>query len=342
MKGFIVYPTYENIDSKTYVYLFGRLENGESFVTETKFNPYFYLKKEDLKKCKKILEKYKAETKETKMKTFQNHEVIKIIFNNQEELNKASKEIHEQGTDSFEADIKPHFRFIFDNDILGNIEIKGDYEISERVNRFYKNPEIKSIKQDNKDKGAGQIKLKIVSIDIESSKSGDELFCIGLYSKIKGKEYKKNFMVTKEKLNHVVSCKNEEECLELFKKEIIELDPDVITGWNLIDFDFAYLKKAFDKYKIKFDLGRDNSNARLRLEENFFRNSSMDISGRLVLDGLNFIRDPFIQEAPSIKNIKFENYTLEEVSQQILKKTKLIKGKQRHQEIQELYEGNKE
>ncbi|MBM3247678.1 DNA polymerase II, partial [Candidatus Pacearchaeota archaeon] len=42
------------------------------------------------------------------------------------------------------------------------------------------------------------------------------------------------------------------------------------------------------------------------------------------------------------KNKKFENYTLEEVSQQILKKTKLIKGKQRHQEIQELYEGNKE
>jgi len=342
MRGFIVYPTYENIDNKTYIHLFGRLENGESFVTITKFQPYFYLKKEDLKKYKKILGKYKIETKETKMKTFQNQEVIKVILENQEQLNKLVKELHEESADTFEADIKPHFRFMFDNDILGNIEIQGDYESSERVNRVYNNPEIKPITQEKLEKENKQIKLKVASIDVESSKNEDKIFCIGIYSKINGKEYKKNFMVTKQKLENVIPCKDEEECLELFKKEIIDFDPDIITGWSLIDFDFAFIKKLFEKHKIKLDIGRNNNNSRLRLEENFFRNSSMDIPGRLVLDGLNFIRDPFIQEAPSIKNIKFDNYTLEEVSQQILNKTKLIKGKQRHHEIQELYEGNKE
>ena len=338
MKGFIVYPSYENIDNITYVQLFGRLENGESFVTLNKFQPYFYIKAADLKKCKRTIAKEKAETQDTNKTDFKKEKVIKIISLNQEQQNKLSKELHEAGIKTYESDIKPHFRFMFDKDILGHIEIDGEYELGERVNKIYRNPDITPVKESNKK----PVKLKIASIDIESSGDANSLYCIGIYSNIQGKEYKKNFMVTNKKLDHTISCKDEEECLEKFKQELIDMDPDIITGWNLIDFDFALLKKLFEKHKIKFDLGRNNNNSRLRVEENFFRNSTMDISGRLVLDGLNFIRDPFIKEAPSIKNTKFDNYTLEEVSQQILKRTKLIKGKQRHHEIQELYEGNKE
>ena len=55
INGFIVYPTYRIVDDeseegkakrrkKALVYLFGRLENGESFLTITQFKPYFYIK----------------------------------------------------------------------------------------------------------------------------------------------------------------------------------------------------------------------------------------------------------------------------------------------------------
>ena len=150
-------------------------------------------------------------------------------------------------------------------------------------------------------------------------------------------------MITDKKLdNFVISCKDEEDCIEKFKQELIKLDPDIITGWSVIDFDFDFLKNLFQKHKIAFDLGRTNDNARIRIEDNYFRASKMDIPGRLVLDGLGFIKDPFIQEAPSIKNIKFENYTLEEVSQQILGKGKLMQGKEKYKEIEKLFQGNKE
>ena len=46
-----------------------------------------------------------------------------------------------------------------------------------------------------------------------------------------------------------------------------------------------------------------------------------------LLDGINFIKDPFIKEAPSIKKAEFESYSLESVSQAILGSGKLIKGK---------------
>src|SRR3989344_952793 len=37
MKGFIVYPTYTSSENETWIHLFGRLENGESFLATKKF-----------------------------------------------------------------------------------------------------------------------------------------------------------------------------------------------------------------------------------------------------------------------------------------------------------------
>ena len=169
--------------------------------------------------------------------------------------------------------------------------------------------------------------------DLESDKSQNKLYCIGIYSE----NIKKVFMITNQELKNVVSCKNEEECLEKFKEEIIKIDPDIITGWNVISFDFVYLRSLFEKHKISFDIGRSNENIRLRIESGFFKASSADIPGRQVIDGLTFIKDHSIQQAPSIRNADFESYSLEDVSQTILGQGKAIKGKTRHMEIDELY-----
>ena len=54
MKGFIVYATYRVVQDRAHVMLFGRLENGENFVTLNYFRPYFYVKEKDLKKSLKV------------------------------------------------------------------------------------------------------------------------------------------------------------------------------------------------------------------------------------------------------------------------------------------------
>ncbi|MAG39644.1 DNA polymerase II, partial [Candidatus Pacearchaeota archaeon] len=179
--------------------------------------------------------------------------------------------------------------------------------------------------------------LKVLSLDIETGERG-ELLCLGLYSD----NYKKSFVSAGKtsKRKFVVSCKDEEEILEKFKEEFLDFDPDVITGWSVIDFDFAYLRDLFEKYKINFSLGRTTEKSRLKIESNFFRSSTLKVSGRLVLDGLNFIRDPYIRDSPTIKSKNFENYTLESVSNEMLGKGKLLKGKGRGVEIIDLFENN--
>ena len=328
MKGFIVYSTYDTIEDSTIVRLFGRLENGQSFVTSSKVSPFMYIKEKDLKGVKKLLGKYKTE--ETKLTNFQGERVVKIIANTYPDINKLDKAIHKK-VDTYEADVKPQQRFLIRNNILGTIDIEGEYASSEKIDRIYQEPKIVPITNFKPN-------LRVASVDIESNKDKGGLYCIGIYSE----KEKKVLMVTKQKIKNVIPCKDEEDCLEKFKTEIMKLDPDIITGWNIIDFDLTYLKSLYEKHKIKFDIGRTNDNVRLRIESNFFRSSSADIPGRQVLDGLNLIKDPFIQEAPSIKNADFESYTLEDVSQAILGTGKKIVGKDRHHEIDLLFKTNSE
>ncbi|MBI2632199.1 DNA polymerase II [Candidatus Pacearchaeota archaeon] len=323
MKGYIVDALHQINNGKTEIHLFGRLENGQSFFTSQTIEPYFFIRSSDTGKVKKILQKYKFES--VPFTNFKGDKVTKISHPLNSELTKLAQALHKT-TDTYEADIKPVQRYLIDNDILGSIEIKGESESSEKIDRIFKNPDIKP--------SILNPKLKILSIDTESSKKSGNLYCIGLYSE----NYKKNFIVSNKKVDNAISCKSEAECLLRFREEIKKFDPDIITGWNLIDFDLVFLRNLFNNNKIPFDLGRTNVEGKIRIEDNFFKSSSADFQGRQVLDALNLIKDPFIKEAPSIKNAQFDTYTLEDVSQSILGTGKLIKGKKRHDEIEILYD----
>jgi DNA polymerase elongation subunit (family B) len=80
MKGFIVYPTYRIIDEKAYVYLFGRLENGESFLTINEFKPYFYIRTSDKKKLSEIDTDIIYDAEDTELKNFFEKKVSRIIM----------------------------------------------------------------------------------------------------------------------------------------------------------------------------------------------------------------------------------------------------------------------
>ncbi|MDP4040009.1 MAG: DNA polymerase II [Candidatus Pacearchaeota archaeon] len=338
-KAFIVSISHINMHDKTYIQLFGRLENGKSFCSLHEFTPYFFIKKSDLQEIKNLISgKLKDfKTEETNLANFNNEKVIKISSKNKSEIDKLAKAIHKKNIETYEADLNPGARFLIDYNLSGFLEISGNTFDSGEIQRtdfLFKNPEINAINPEEI-----KINLKVLSIDIESGKKSNDLFCVGLYSK----NYEKNFLISekKENIKDTISCKNEAELLSKLKEEIINFDPDIITGWHVIDFDLAYLKQKFEEHRISFDIGRTNQAGRIKIENNFFKNSSANIPGRQVLDGLNLIKDQFIKEAPSIKNRKFENYTLEAVSQEILGDGKLIKGKQRHEEIEKLFKTNK-
>ncbi|MFH1376862.1 MAG: DNA polymerase II [Candidatus Woesearchaeota archaeon] len=316
MKGFIIYQTYRIFDKKAYIALFGRLENGESFLTLTELKPYFYIKTSDLEKAKELAD---FDYEETDFTNFNREKVTKITLTIPKEVPELRDELKEIGIKTYEADVRFAIRYLIDNQIHNSIEIEGEFEINEKIDRVYKEPEIKPAEY-------FPTNIKVLSLDVESSSDGKELYCISFYSK----DYKKSFLVGKADHPDTISCKSEEELLEKFQEELIDFDPDIITGWNVIDFDLVYLKEKFKKYEIPFILGRDNSVCRISLETNFFRTSKASIYGRLVLDGLDLIKSSFI---------KLENYKLNTAAKKLLGKSKLIEstGPEKYKEIDNLY-----
>ena len=204
MKGYIVYQTYRIIDNKAYVFLFGRLENNESFLTMSYYRPYFYIRKKDLNTAGKL---ENLEHEETEFKNFKNDPLIKIILDIPSQVPELRHMLEENEIETFESDIRFPTRFLIDHNIRSTLDIEGDYAQEETIDRVYNEPELKPCKLIPK--------LKILSLDIETSYNGKDLYSIALFSE----NYEKVLIKSNEDYKGAKSFKDEGELLECFKNE---------------------------------------------------------------------------------------------------------------------------
>ena len=333
LKGYIVYPTYRIIDEdvdgkkikKAVVYLFGKLENGESFLAMKEYKPYFYITEHDDKKHKDSLDRtlktFEAKAENTDYKNFNDEKMLKIYVPLPADVSKIRKVLEDENITCYEADIRFYQRFLIDNDIKGSLEISGKYKKGNFVDRIYEDPKI-SPSDHHPD-------LKVLSIDIETDPKAKKIYCISLYTN----DYKNVIIVGIDKdigkpLKNAVTVNSEKELLEKFKDIVQTIDPDIITGWNLIDFDLKILKRKFEEHNVPFTLGRIDWPCRLELNDEFMRDSTADFPGRMVLDGIVLLKTSFV---------KLDNYKLDTAAEEFLGKKKLIGQENKGEEIDKYY-----
>ncbi|NQU98047.1 DNA polymerase II [Candidatus Woesearchaeota archaeon] len=316
MKGYVVYPTYRIVDEKAYVHLFGRLENGESFQTINYFRPYFYIKEKNLKKALKTVN---FEYEKTTLKNFGGKKVIKVILDVPRKVPELRKKLEDKEIECFEADIRFAYRFMMDKDFKGTLEINGDFKKGELVNRIYEEPELKPVEWEPE--------LKVLSIDIETDRHARELYSISMHTE----NFSKAIIISDKNLKNAISVKNESQLLEKFREKLLELDPDIITGWNVIDFDLIKLEEKFRQYGMDFKLGRDDVKCFIRKQESFFRDSSANFPGRMVLDGIHLLKTSFI---------RLQDYKLDTAASEFLGEKKLIGAQNKGAEIEDAFKNN--
>ena len=88
---------------------------------------------------------------------------------------------------------------------------------------------------------------------------------------------------------------NEHAALDAFCDRIAQIDPDVLTGWNLVDFDLSVLETIAMRVRHPLNLGRDPGTLRIRKAEGYFGSGNASIPGRLVLDGIDLLRGAFVR-----------------------------------------------
>ncbi len=316
------------------VYLFGKLENGDSFLAIKSYKPYFYISESSYKTNKDrlnvLLKSFNATIEHTDFKNFKDELVVKIFVELPTDMAKLRKSLEDEcNITCYEADIRFSQRFLIDYDIKGSCKITGKYKKGTHVNRIYEEPEITT-----SDWKPSVHDLNILSIDIETNSSASKIYCVSLYAK----NYKNVIIVGIDKdigkpLNNAITVNTEKELLEKFAELVLVIDPDIITGWNLIDFDLKVLKQKFDEYKIPFVLGRSDWPCKLELNSEFMRDSSADFAGRMVIDGIVLLKTSFI---------KLENYKLDTAATEFLGKKKIIGSENKGENIDKYYKTNQQ
>ncbi|MCB9358443.1 DNA polymerase II [Candidatus Woesearchaeota archaeon] len=332
MKGFVVYPTYRVIEDpnngkkRALVHLYGRLENGESFLLVAERKAYFYIKKIDRDKAGKILPlKFNDEG----FVNFDGENVVKVIIDNPKDVTDARKILQEDGITCYEADIHFPYRFLIDNNIKACLEMDGKSFSGKEYNSLHgTNFSVDKVFVDPTIKPADYWpELKVLSFDIETDMKAEKLYSISI---VCGK-YKNVLINKKGVFNNADSFDDTQSLLKAFARIVKELDPDIITGWNVVDFDLNVLKGMFRKYDMDFAIGRDNTNIFIKQSDNFFQDSIAKIEGRAVLDGISQLKTSFI---------RLPDYKLETAASHFTDKGKIFKGDERFKEIEKAYEND--
>jgi DNA polymerase-2 len=161
--------------------------------------------------------------------------------------------------------------------ILGPVEICGEPTAGRRVDVVFVDPELSPAKE--------AVPLAWLALDVETER-GEAVVAASLAGA--GGAGEVLFLGPSLARGNVTSFSSEKALLAALGKRLLERDPDVVTGWNVIDFDLRVLAKRFAACGLPFDVGRTAEGASLREREG--RRSLADVPGRAVVDAMRLVR----------------------------------------------------
>ena len=322
-RGFILQATYRitgPADARVpVVYLYGRLEDGSTFrVSDDRRRPHFYIRSADAEPATRV---GAPSPEPTGRKTFGGSPVARIEVGAPSDVPPLRDRLHAAGVDTFEADVRFASRYLIERSIKGGCEITGDAKRGDRIAWLFDNPTLKAARV--------ELEPRVMSFDIETDPSGRQLLAISLYAP----GIDEVLIVdpaNRAMPEHAVRCADEKAALDLFCERVRTFDPDVLTGWNTIDFDLTALQRIAARVRHPFELGRDAGAMKLRKAEGYFGSGQANVPGRLVLDGLDLLRGAFV---------RMDDYSLDAVARSVLGEGKAVAGdvRDRVAEIQHNY-----
>ena len=322
---------------RTELHLVGKLENGETFaVIERRWKPFFHIRAEDAERARGALGSAVPgwSLSPSERRSMDGVSMARIEAAGSTALQRAKNELHRAGVRTYEADVKLAVQFLADARVHGSVAIEGPWRSGRRVARIYEDPALSP--------SAHEPALSVLSIDIETDAGAEEIYAAALAFV----DTASGTTVEEVLLNGggapVARCfPNETVMLAELRERILALDPDVVTGWNVEDFDFRVLSRRFRALGVPFDVGRSDESAVFLDREpadggGRGKRSKVIVPGRQVLDGLWLAR---------LAGMGLEDYRLETVAQSVLGRGKRIDerpGETRTAAVERLYRDDPE
>ncbi len=273
----------------------------------------FFIKQSDKPQAEALLTQYKIPftSKALNLKTFEQAPVQALYFNLINDHFKAQRQLKKANITLYEHDIRLENRFLNERFIHAGMAFIGEAE-PKLAYTEYKEVKIKAADVN--------IPLSTLSLDIECSMKG-ELYSIGLQGMgvnrvlMIGKQNNDDDVFAQTEALQIVWLDNEKELLQALELHLNHIDPDIIIGWHVVQFDFRLLIKRAALYGLKLKLGRGFSHIEWRDSKTSSNLGFINIPGRVVIDGIDALKTA---------TYHFDSFSLEFVSQQLLDRGKKV------------------
>ena len=303
VRGFVLQATYRVQHGVPVVYVFGRLEDGSTFqIRDNRQRPHFLIRDQD-QPALASLRNLKFNCLADPRRNFVGEGMLRIEVPIPADAPQVRDALHRLGVATYEADVRFAQRYLIDRSIKGGIQISGAVRAGQGSDWIFENPEVASA-----DVTAAP---RVLSFDIETdphAPGGDRLLAIACY----GLGVDEVVVVDRAERPMppgAVGVPTEKDALHYFAELVRRLDVDVLTGWNVIDFDLSVLQKVATRVRYDLQLGREAGRMRIRAAEGYFGSGQATLAGRLVVDGLDLVRGAFL---------KLDEYSLQAVSAEVL------------------------
>ena len=302
--GFLLQTNYRIENNIPVLHLFGRLDDGQSFlIRESRQQPHFQIRDKDV--GHPALRGYKIVHSE--YSTLDSFPAATVLFQTPRDMMSLRDRLHHEQVPTYEADLRFADAYLIRNNIRGGVEITGTPTFDDPlVDIVFDNPDIRPI--------SIEFQPTVLAFDIETDPTARELLAISLY----GPTTDEVIVVDSKNRQMPVrttSVASASDGIQLFADRVRELDPDVIVGWNVIDFDLSVLLRIARREGRSLQLGRSSADVRIYTARGLFGASRAVIQGRMVLDGIGLIRGAFIP---------FAEHNLDAVAREVLGEGKAV------------------
>jgi len=289
-------------------------KDGALLVEQTSQEGVFFVEQCHFNQALSIIDKLYNRTRPLVLKSFSQNNVTAFYFTNQKKLRAAAKRLKEHKILALEADVRTVDRYLMERFITSTISVTGTLVSNQQTTSKIKHRHVYNAKLKPTDFTPS---FRVVSFDIETNYQENTLLSIAVY----GEDIQLVFIVGSSPEVNCLSFNDEESLLIAFINWIQDYDPDLLIGWNCINFDLRFLHNACLRLGLKFNIGRNNEAIEWRTSSNF---NSMNkgpkhyfvlVPGRAVLDGIDTLKSA---------TFSFESYALDFVAFEMLGRGKLI------------------
>jgi len=233
------------------------------------------------------------------LKTFSQEPVSAVYFASQQQLYRARDLLAQNSIACFEADIRPTERFLCERFITASIDI--DAGAGERV-----------LHDVRLQPGDYRPDLEVMSFDIESDYQSDALFSIAFVTS----ETRRVLMIGDgPDQDFIEYVDDERSLLQRWIEWVEKIDPDVLIGWNVVNFDLRLLQRKSQSLGVPLAIGRNHGLPVWRQSQADRNHYFVLLPGRVVLDGIDTLRSA---------TYNFPSFALEAVARELLGRGKLI------------------